>query len=157
MDMAMKRASAFLAAMMVCAVCSSAYALYSVSNSAGRDRAPRDARLTQHVVLRVDDEQRGIGPAELHRDAPRDCGRSRSLERSSSATSGGSLVCSAALGLLDEISRPQPPTFRHLRDGQQPRDFVVVSCVDAKHVADRETVTRPLDDLDFVTRADAPF
>jgi hypothetical protein len=44
-----------------------------------------------------------------------------------------------------------------LRHGQQPRDFVVVLGVDAKHVADREAVTRALDDLDLVARTDGPL
>src|SRR4051794_3387998 len=37
------------------------------------DQPPGDARLAQHVVLRIDDDQSGVALVELHLEAPRRC------------------------------------------------------------------------------------
>ena len=57
-----------------------------------------------------------------------------------------------AAALLKPISGPLLPALGHLRYRKQPLDLIAITGVDAKYVPDGESVSRPLDYSDLVTR-----
>jgi hypothetical protein len=52
---------------------------------------------------------------------------------------------------LKQIARPPFPTLGHFWNAKQPVGFVVSACVDAKHIANGESVIRSLDHADLVS------
>src|SRR5262245_5685200 len=56
-----------------------------------------------------------------------------------------------ARSLLKPIKRPPLPALGHSRHREQPLDFISVTGVDAKHVSDGETTSRPLEHPDLIT------
>src|SRR5690348_15453884 len=68
------------------------------------------------------------------------------------ATSRFGRLGGLAFALLKPINRPPLPALGHSRDRKQPLDFIAITGVDAKHVSDGETMSRPLDYPDLITR-----
>jgi RNA polymerase sigma factor (sigma-70 family) len=62
-----------------------------------------------------------------------------------------------ALALLKPINRPLLPALRHSRNRKQPLDVIAITGVDAKYVSDGETISRPLDYADVITRPQTPL
>ena len=60
----------------------------------------------------------------------------------------------APFGQLKKIRCPSLPGVGHLRNGKQPRDFMPITGVDAKHISDGETMFGPFDDPDLISCPD---
>jgi hypothetical protein len=78
-------------------------------------------------------------------------------EQRFSATSRFADILRSAFDPIKKISRPSPPALGHSRNAKQPRDFIATLSVNAKYVTDGETMRRPLDDPDLITRRDTPL
>lgn len=71
------------------------------------------------------------------------------------ATSRFGRLGGLAFALLKPINRPPLPALRHSRSRKQPLGFIAITGVDAKYVSDGETMSRPLDYPDLITRPHA--
>src|SRR3954468_18191733 len=76
----------------------------------------------------------------------RPCG----LELYRALTTSGLRVRRALFGLSKRILRPPLPGLRHLRYGDQSTGFTVITCIDAKYIADGEALIGPPDDPDLL-------
>src|SRR5262249_17132621 len=66
------------------------------------------------------------------------------------ATAGLGRTRGAAFGLLKHITRPPPPALGHPGNRKQPFDLIAITGVDAKYIADGETMIGPLDHPDLI-------
>src|SRR5262247_3319901 len=69
------------------------------------------------------------------------------------ATARFRCICGAAFGLLKQLSRPPLPALGHPGNGQQPLGLLAITGVDAKYLADGESMSGSLDDPDLISGA----
>jgi hypothetical protein len=58
---------------------------------------------------------------------------------------------------LKPINGPPLPALGHSRNRKQPRNFVAIPGIDAKHVSDGEAMSRPFDYPDLITHLYTSF
>src|SRR4051812_40573564 len=78
------------------------------------------------------------------------CWRPCELELYRALTTSGFCVRRTLFGLSKRVLRPPLPGLRDLRNGDQSTGFMVITCVNAKYIADGEVLIGPRDGPDLV-------